>query len=143
MAGRVRRRFALASGAMAMRFLTAREVLGKLYANATAQYSTNLSEEEEEEEEEDEPRGQGVRGEEDVLEYGDEVRVYEDKDHEEEVSGGKRKEQSGHRETRGRNPEPEAQSEHMSPFSPSVPVTDSTVLWSYSLSSYMPTHDAA
>ncbi|KAK5875391.1 hypothetical protein CesoFtcFv8_027872 [Champsocephalus esox] len=104
----------------ASRFLTAREVLGKLYANAAAQDSTDSSSEEGEEEMEkeehgeDEPGRQGVRGEEDALEYGDEVRVYEDKDHEEEdeerVSRGQRKEQSGHRETRGRNPEPEAQS---------------------------------
>ncbi|KAI4797378.1 hypothetical protein KUCAC02_025107 [Chaenocephalus aceratus] len=97
---------------MAARFLTAREVLGKLYANAAAQDSTDSSSEEGEEEKEkeehgeDEPRGQGVRGEEDALEYGDEVRVYEDKDHEEDderVSRGQRaerKEQSGHRETR-------------------------------------------
>ncbi|KAJ4939228.1 hypothetical protein JOQ06_028684 [Pogonophryne albipinna] len=118
---------------MSARFLTAREVLGKVYANAAAQDSTDSSSEEGEEEEEkeeedgqdgeDEPRGQGVRGEEDALEYVDEVQVYEDKDHEEVVSEeedeeervsggqrGERKEQSGHRETRGRNPEPEAQS---------------------------------
>ncbi|KAK5920349.1 hypothetical protein CgunFtcFv8_024169 [Champsocephalus gunnari] len=101
---------------MAARFLT---VLGKLYANAAAQDSTDSSSEEGEEEKEkekeergeDEPRGQGVRGEEDALEYGDEVRVYEDKDHEEEdeerVSRGQRaerKEESGHRETRGPQP---------------------------------------
>ncbi|KAK5889822.1 hypothetical protein CesoFtcFv8_013405 [Champsocephalus esox] len=63
---------------MAARFLTAREVQGKLYANAAAQDSRDLSSEEEEEEKEkeehgeDEPRGKGVRGEEDALEYGDE-----------------------------------------------------------------------
>ncbi|KAK5887850.1 hypothetical protein CesoFtcFv8_016411 [Champsocephalus esox] len=64
---------------MAARFLTAREVLGKLYANAAAQDSRNLSSEEGEEEKEkeehgeDEPGGQGVRGSEDAFQYGDEL----------------------------------------------------------------------